>query len=93
MTPEEEVERLRMVLWEVQRDLATVVGRVAEHGRVERAKGRIDGALREARNRDGLTMWCPVCKTMHRDVGERSDAGAVTRPCPRIPADDPRNRP
>jgi hypothetical protein len=38
------------------------------------------------------SQWCPVCKTYHVDPGEKTDAGVLTRPCPQIPADDPRNR-
>lgn len=35
-------------------------------------------------------QWCPVCRTYHAEVGEKTDAGAVTRPCPLIPTCDPR---
>jgi hypothetical protein len=35
-------------------------------------------------------QWCPICKRYHDDVGEKTDAGDITRPCPRIPTDDPR---
>jgi hypothetical protein len=46
--------------------------------------------------KDGLRpgdgrQWCPVCKLYHRHVGERTDAGHTTRPCPLLPANDPRN--
>jgi hypothetical protein len=36
-------------------------------------------------------QWCPVCKLYHRHVGERTDAGHTTRPCPLLPASDSRN--
>lgn len=36
-------------------------------------------------------QWCPVCKTYHDEVGEKTDAGELTRQCPRIPVDHPRN--
>lgn len=36
-------------------------------------------------------VWCAVCKTYHENVGEKTDAGKLTRQCPRIPVDDPRN--
>ena len=38
-------------------------------------------------------QWCPVCKTYHENVGEKTDIGELTKPCPLIPADDPRNHP
>jgi hypothetical protein len=37
-----------------------------------------------------LSQWCPVCKSYHVYVGEQTDAGVVTRACPKIPTDDPR---
>lgn len=40
----------------------------------------------------GVGEWCPVCKTTHVDPGARTDAGKLTRQCPAIPADDPRNQ-
>lgn len=41
----------------------------------------------------GQPQRCPVCGTYHHGVGEKTDAGRLTRPCPRLSADDPRNRP
>jgi hypothetical protein len=37
-------------------------------------------------------QWCPVCKAYHASPGEKTDAGQLTRPCPLLPDDDPRNR-
>lgn len=38
----------------------------------------------------GAPQWCPVCKTYHHPVvGEMTDAGVITRACPRVPTDDP----
>jgi hypothetical protein len=29
-------------------------------------------------------QWCPVCKTYHVEVGEKTDAGRLVKPCPRL---------
>lgn len=39
---------------------------------------------------DVADQWCPVCKTFHREVGETTDAGRITRACPLLPTTDPR---
>jgi hypothetical protein len=36
-------------------------------------------------------QWCPICKTYHHNVGERTDAGKVTRPCPLLADFDAQN--
>lgn len=36
-------------------------------------------------------QWCPVCKTYHLEVGEKTDAGKLMRQCPLLSVDDPRN--
>ena len=57
---------------------------------INRAVENVEGEImRERTQRD---QWCPVCKTFHDDPGEKTDAGRLTRPCPRLAA-DPRNRP
>lgn len=35
--------------------------------------------------------WCPVCHTYHVNPGEKTDAGKLTRQCPLLSGDDPRN--
>lgn len=40
-----------------------------------------------------LPEWCPVCHTYHHDVGEKTDAGRLTRPCPLLPAGVGANHP
>jgi hypothetical protein len=47
--------------------------------------------LRQALNPPKRTLWCPICKTYHHNVGERTDAGKVTRPCPLLADFDARN--
>jgi hypothetical protein len=37
-------------------------------------------------------QWCPVCKTYHKNVGEKTDSGYVTRPCPISPLTAPWNQ-
>lgn len=48
------------------------------------------GVICSAEGRE-LPQWCPVCKYYHHGVGEKTDAGKVTRPCGAIPVADPRN--
>jgi hypothetical protein len=36
-------------------------------------------------------QWCPICKTYHSNPGQKTDAGTITRLCPLLRADDPRN--
>jgi hypothetical protein len=31
-------------------------------------------------------QWCPICRTYHRDPGEKTDAGWITKPCPVLKA-------
>lgn len=37
-------------------------------------------------------QWCPVCKHYHFKVGERTDNGHTTRPCPLLDPSDDRNK-
>jgi hypothetical protein len=51
-----------------------------------------DVAVTKDKLRDGdRRQWCPVCKLYHRHVGEKTDAGHVTQPCPLLAASDSRN--
>lgn len=40
----------------------------------------------------GSDQWCPVCHTYHQTPGEKTDRGALIRPCPLLPIDDPANQ-
>lgn len=35
-------------------------------------------------------QWCSVCKAYHVNAGESTDAGIITRACPKVPTNDSR---
>lgn len=37
-------------------------------------------------------QWCSVCHSYHVNVGEKTDAGELTRQCPLLDKNDPANR-
>lgn len=58
-----------------------------------RETGKDTGEVREVTYEVRIgpsAQWCPVCKTYHDKVGEQTDAGLITRACPRVATDDPR---
>lgn len=72
-------------------DIARVDALLAAHAD-DRAFVRAVVILAERRNESDSSrpLWCPVCRANHTTpIGEATDAGIVTRACPRVPTSDP----
>lgn len=86
------IHQVEAALVEITAEAAAVAGRlVLADPQDIRLRDAVRAARavigRESREVPGAPEWCPICHTYHVDPGGKTDAGRVTRPCPRSPAD------